>query len=169
MSGSQKPRRKMAMATDHDTDFEDLLDKSFDEVEEPPLVPTGPWIIQGIGNSYKDGSEGEPAKGNLGFTLVKPTDEVDPDKLAEVGEEWKGQRFWKRYTFEGPQDRWAVVQDLRALGVEGSATVKEMLKNGKLIKGRQAIGIVQIDNFTRRSGEKVVQSAIKMILPFNGE
>jgi hypothetical protein len=156
----------MVTTDTHETDFEDLLDKSFDDIAEPPLVPTGGWIIQGIGNNYKPASEGEAAKVNLGFTLVRPTDDVDPEKLAEVGDEWKGMRFWKRYTMEGPQDRWAITRDLRTLGVEGSASLKEMLRNGKLIKGRQAVGVVGVNSYTRANGDRVTESRINSILPF---
>lgn len=142
-------------------DFEELLNKSFDEIpEEVPLVPAGTWTLQGIGNSYKEASDGMPAQASLGFTLAAPTDDVDPDKLAAFGDNWKGMRFWKRYRFESVAEIVALKNDLKKLGIEGSASLKDMLTNSKLIRGRQVLGSVGIASYKSKNRGQVVENQI---------
>jgi hypothetical protein len=142
-------------------DFDELLNKAFDEIpDEVPLVPAGTWVLQGIGNSYKEASDGMPAQASLGFTLAAPGDDVDSDKLAEFGDQWKGMRFWKRYRFESVAEIVALKNDLKKLGIEGSASLKEMLANSKLIAKRQVAGHLGIASYKSKTRGQVVENQI---------
>lgn len=147
-------------------DWEKLLDEAFDKIEEPKLTPTGPWVVQVVGSAYREATENQPPQYSIGVTLVSPTDEVDPDKLGEVGDSWKGTRLWLRARLETPQDRFALVKLLRTVfGVEGAGkSYGDVLKDKKLLRGKRALGIVGINSYKAKqgphAGELIVNSQI---------
>lgn len=144
------------------TTYEDILNKSWDEIPEERLLPAGPWRLKCRGASHK------PAKGDGNpsimfiYEALEPLEGVSDDELAELGPDYdyKSNRIFHRFWIEGNNDLRIVKRHVEKHGVDVTGmTGQEILK---AVRGKSIVGIVGQRSFTRNDGsvgeENVIQS-----------
>jgi hypothetical protein len=69
--------------------FADILNQSWDDLPEPaPYLPNGTWLLKGRNIAYFDADpdkEDSSARVVMFFEPVEPMDDVDQEKLDELG------------------------------------------------------------------------------------
>lgn len=145
------------MSDNTEFDYEKLLDRTMDEIGDGPKdLPNGTWLLVGIASIYKT-SEETGAQPRVMFVFIPeaPGDDVDPDELAAVGDDWKERQFHS-VRIETGSDAAQVRNVLKAAGVDlGNTTIKAALQaNKQLIKGKRVWATVSHSKVVKAGVEK---------------
>lgn len=67
--------------------FESILDKPIDDITRPPPMPAGSYVatVVGLPTQGKSSNEKQTPFYEFKFNLVSPMEDVDQEKLAEIG------------------------------------------------------------------------------------
>jgi len=138
--------------------YDDILNRSWDDMPEAGLLPVGSWVITARNGAYLPPRDKTNARVIFFYKAKEPMDDVDPDALAELGitsGEYDLGMNEITYTIwiEGPRDWQKVKAHLELLGVDPEGlTLKESLK---AVKGADVVAFLDQNSFTRRDGTKV--------------
>lgn len=117
--------------------FDDILDKTMDSVERPPLAPLGEYVFQ-VTKLPEPMRDLDSPKGSwkvLEFPMqaVRPTESVDPDLFAVYGEA-KNIRVRNSFMFDKNDEAASAQTEFRLktflqdhLGLPASMTLKEAI------------------------------------------
>lgn len=100
--------------------FNDILDRSVDDVKEPVTLPMGTWRFSIIsGKLKKNNTENGPVADYL-FTAkpVEATDDVSEVEIDALGEDLEGTRVFHKIAIWDRSSEWNVVRFLNTLGYE---------------------------------------------------
>lgn len=140
-----------------DFDYEKLLDRTMDEIGDGPKeIPNGTWLLVGIASIYKTAEEtGQSPRVMFVFIPEAPSDDVDEDALAEVGDDWKERQFHS-VRIETGSDAAQVRNVLKAMNVDlGNTTIKAALQaNKQLVKGKRVWATVSHSKSVKNGVEK---------------
>lgn len=149
----------MVKRTEDAADYGDILDKVWGDIPEPSTLPNGSWLLKGRNASYvapKDDTQN--GKVLFFYTPQEPTDDVDAEELAALGEDYDITENQITYTIwiEFGKDWDKVRQHLAKHGVEDSTvSIRDSLK---AFKGTQVVAQVGTRTYTDRNGETQVEN-----------
>lgn len=116
--------------------FDDILDKTLESVERPPLAPIGEYIFQVT--KLPEPRDLDSPKGSwkvveFPMQAVRPTDSVDPDMMAAYGEA-KNIRVRNTFMFDKNDEAASAQTEFRLktflqdhLGIPSNMSLKEAL------------------------------------------
>ncbi len=105
-----------------DFEFDDILESSFDEVEEPKTPPSGTWELEVISGKLRkrNGENGGPiGEASFACKLVKALDDVNDAQLTEFGDNGiEVSRVYHQIGIWERRDEWNIKRFLeKVLGV----------------------------------------------------
>lgn len=137
---------------------EEILDRSWDEIPVPKLLPVGSYLLKGRNASYVAG-QGENSPKALFFYVPKEAmDDVDANALSELGDDYDFAANQIVYTvwLETPRNWDELRNHLAKHGIDTKGkSVKESLK---AFKGTEVIAYLNTRNFQNRAGETVTEN-----------
>ena len=145
-----------------ETNFESILDKSLDEITAPANVPTGPWLVRGVGYSTKmqddkDNPGNKLEVFSLGYEPVEAGADVDPEAIAKG--DWQGKRLWHQRWVRDRNDSYRFKTFLALHGIDTSGrTVREALDSA--FKGSVIHANVGLRSY-EKDGATVTDNTIK--------
>lgn len=145
-------------------DYDDILNRSWDEIPEPQILPAGDWLVAGANAALvKPTEEGKSLKVLLSYTAKSPV-AVDEDKLAELGE-YDISTSDLNYTIfvEKASDWDKVRKHLAIAGVPMEGAI--LNENGKLgfakaFRGSEVVVELGERSFQNQAGETIWQNSM---------
>lgn len=112
--------------------FEDFFKMGRSEVPEPQRIPRGHYIVvcRGV-NKRPPKTEDKSGLISFGYEPYQPTDDVDPDELAALGENYsiRDDRAWSDHWLKDARDLKGVFAHIELHGVDTSeGDLGELLK-----------------------------------------
>ena len=125
--------------------YDDILDRSFDDLQDDKTLPGGLWVLR-LRNAHfmPPREEGQSGQVLCFYKPVEPTDDVDMDELAALGDDYdftenqivfkvwiEGNRSWrdlgKHFKKHSGVD-WDVgsIREVIKIGVKGSEVVARL-------------------------------------------
>ena len=147
------------MSTDK---YSDILNRSWDEIPQPQLLPEGSWLLKVRNVSYfpANPDKNQPERVAFFFEAKEPMDDVDEQELDKLGEDYSFaiNDIVKQFSIFRPKD-WAEVRKLLdLLGVDSKG--QSQGETFKAARGTEVVGFLQINTFTTRAGETKQDNAI---------
>ena len=136
------------------SDYADIANLSWDNIQEPKLLPRGSYLLRLRNVSYQEPKD-SGQNGVVMFVHVpkEPMNDVSDAELAELGEDYdisENKVFTRVYIEDGTS--WRRVRDILANhGFEVSGGVIESLKAASKAK-LEVIGFLDRQAFTRKDG-----------------
>lgn len=142
-------------------DFESILNRSMDEVQEPGLYPTGTWLVRNVGGLVRRDDKGREIV-ILTYVAVEPQDDVDPDELAAAGNSFEGNKLWYRRIIETNDDAFKLKKFIAMHGVEIKG--KSYEEGIRELRGREIFAYVGTRTYERQ-GDMVVENTLMQFAP----
>lgn len=135
------------------SNYDDILDRSWDEIPEVETLPDGTYVLKGRNAAYS-GPKTEGQNGKvLFFYKVDSPIEVDAEALASLGADYDIRENEAVFTIwiEGMKD-WDAVRDhlaLHGVDVADFANIRETLKKG--FKGTKVAAQLSTNVYTNKT------------------
>lgn len=154
--------------------FTDILSLTAEDVDEPSLYPSGPWLIKNRGYSTSDGEDrdGNPQLIiNFRYEGFQAGPEVDPDLVEQGG--FEGRTLWvRRYiskpavkaSRDGTLARFINFIAMHDVDVSGR-TLDDMCK---AVKGFSILADLGTRSYTNREGDTVTDNTATNFAPASG-
>ncbi len=136
--------------------YESILDKQWDDIQKPEVLPVGSWLLQGRNAVH------QPAKSADGnerilfvYSVKEPMDDVDEDALEALGADYDytENRVFASFWLETGRDLDAVRNHLGKHGVDTKGqSIKESLV---AFKGTQVVSYLDQKTYDNAAGETV--------------
>jgi len=125
-------------------DFNDILNQSTEEINEPGILPMGTWRFQIVSGKMRENkNEGGPkAEAFFTVTPLEPSDDVSEVELEAFADELEGARTYHKIAIWQKNDMWNVVRFLKTLGYdleEGDKLGESITK----VKGHEFMAFVK--------------------------
>lgn len=148
-------------------DFENIMTRTWDEIPEPSLYPTGTWRLR-IVSSFK----GEDDNGHDTFTFyfvgVEALNDVDPGELAEAQEGLDGVRVQNRFVIESVADLDKMRKFLTMAGVDTRGLTPE--ESAKEAKGHELLGYIRTKSYqSKKTGKTETINTVAQFAPVDQE
>lgn len=103
-----------------DLNFEDILDRSVDDVQEPQTLPMGTWRFNIISGKVMKNNNDKGPIGDYLFTAVpvEAMDDVAEVELEALGDAMESTRVFHKIPIWDRSSEWAVVKFLNLLEYE---------------------------------------------------
>lgn len=157
-------KKSKAEATQKETkmsnDYDDILNRSWDEIPEDKLTPNGSWVLKVRNAAFiEPKEEGKSARVVFFYTPKEPLDDVDAVALQELeaeGYDLSQNQITAQFYVEGNRD-WNTIRghmDKHIGGKNGDA--KNIRESLKLIKGAEVVAYVDVRSYDKDvNGETV--------------
>ena len=140
-----------------ENDYDDLLNRSWDEIPEPQPLPTGHYVLKGRNANYVPPKGDSSGKVLFFYSPQEPMTDVDRDALDALGDNYdiRNNDVVATFWVDRPKDWDAVRQHLKLHGVDPSGTIKETLGS---FKGSEVVAYLGSREFTRKDGSTGVDN-----------
>lgn len=151
-------------AADDGEGYDDILNRSWDELPIDKLLPDGTYILRARNANFQRGKEGKSSKVLFYFTVTEALDDVPQDALEALGADYDitenevVKQSWVNGRGSRQKDWRDAIATLRALGAyDDTVPILSNLKNvaGKAIKAR-----LGYRSYTNNQGQNVEQNEI---------
>lgn len=145
--------------------YDELLNRSWDEIPEPKTLPGGNWLLELRNIAYKGPTDTANAKVLVFLTPKQPSEDVDSSALADLGDEYDVSENQIVHTFwvEHQRDWQAVRNFLTMLGVDMKG--KSQIESFKAAKGGEIMGYLDERTYTNSAGQLVTENIVKAFSP----
>lgn len=143
--------------------YDDLLNRSWDEIPEEAVLPVGDWALEGKSASFIESKEdGKSDKIVFFWGVTSPVD-VDEEEIAKLGSDYDLDLNQPTQTFyiDGPSAIGKVRKFLLKLGVDIEGLTP--LESLKAFKGARAVAFLDQRSYQDQSGETVWQNDVKKV------
>ena len=142
--------------------YEEILNRSWDDIPEELLLPVGSWLLTGRNASFLPArEEGKNPRVLFFYTPKEPMDDVDQDALAEIGYpdnyDISENQIVKTIWIEGNRDWRQVKAHLEMHGVDTSAG--SIMESLKAFRGTEVVAYLDQRQFTRANGEEQFENS----------
>lgn len=137
---------------------EEILNRSWDEIPVPKLLPVGSYLLKTRNASYLAGKDENSPKALFFYVPKEAMDDVDGAALDDLGADYDFNANQIVFTkwLESPKDWDELRQHLAKHGVSTEGrSLKETLKD---VKGTEVIAYLNTRNFQNRAGETVTEN-----------
>jgi len=143
-------------------DYDEILNRSWDDIQEDKLLPVGSWLLKISNISYQKGQGDKDPVVLAVFNPKEPMTDVDDDQINELGSDYDytQNRLFKRFYISGDADWKGVKRVLELAGVEVKG--KSIIDAFKEAKGREVVGYLEQSNYEdKATGETRTSNEIK--------
>ena len=150
--------------------YDDILDRSFDELQDDKLLPSGLWVLR-LRNAHfmPPRQEGKSAQVLFFYYPVEPTDDVDQDELDALGEDYDFSENQIVFTawIEGNRSWKDMMRHLKKhAGVDWDAgSIREIIKKG--VKGSEVVARLGSETYENNFGELVEKNTASDFRPLD--
>ena len=141
--------------------YDDILDRSWDDVQKPQVLPDGSWKLNCRNASYVAApAEDKSAKVLFFYEAVEPMDDVDVDALNALGDEYDISENDLVATFWVNKGKdWDKVRNhIKRHGIDVTGmTFKESFE---AVRGGEIIGYLGTRTYENRAGLEVTDNEI---------
>lgn len=137
--------------------YDDILDRTWDEMPETKVLPDGDWLLKGRNAAFVAPKGDGNAKVLFFYTPEQAMEDVDPSALEALGEDYdlKDNQIVFTIWIENNRDWQAVRRHLAKHGVDPTLTIREQFKK---FRGTETIARVGLRTFTNAAGESVPEN-----------
>jgi hypothetical protein len=152
-----------------DTDYDDILNQSFDDLQDDKILPLGDWVLKLRNAAFiPPKSENSNARVLFFYTPVEPVD-VDETEMGALGEDYdftENQIVFQVW-IEGNRSWRDVKSHLgRHKGVDlTGGTIRDVLKKG--VKGAEVMAYLDERSFENAFGELVTENSPSRFRPLD--
>jgi hypothetical protein len=139
--------------------YEDILNRSWDEIPVPKLLPVGSWLLRGRNVAlFPPKEEGQSMRVAFFYEAKEPMDDVSEKELAELGDDYAYSEndIVKQFFINRNKDWDAVRKHLALHGIDGAG--KTQADTFKEFKGAEVISYLTTRTFTDASGNTKVDN-----------
>lgn len=137
--------------------YEDILDRGWDEIPEVKPLPVGSWLLKGRNASYQPAKTADKSPSVLFvYEPKEPMDDVDEAGLADLGKDYEygNNRIFFRKWIETSADWDQVRNHLTKHGVDvKGSSIKDTLA---AFKGTEVIAYLNHRSFVNAAGESQI-------------
>lgn len=153
------------MPSEYDSEYADILKKSWDDIPKPMLLPNGSWRLRARNAKYVPAKAVDQNPYALFvYAPMEPLTDVDEDAVAELGEYDPAQnRIFNRIWLETAADWDGLRNHIRKHGVDTSGRSPE--ETLAAIKGTEIIAFLDRETYTDGAGESKEQNVAKNFAP----
>lgn len=136
-----------------ETSYEDILNRSVEDLPEAKFLPSGSWVLKA-----SNGAKFTPPKSEddvpvvlFVYEPIEPMDDVDDDAIEELGEDYDlaNNPLFFRIRIQRESDWKRVIDHVKLHGVDPEGlTVKEAMA---AVKGARIIGAVTLRSYTDKA------------------
>lgn len=134
------------------SDYADIANLSWDEIQETKPVPEGSYLLRGSNAVFQPSKEeGKSPAVMFVHSVKEPMDDVSVSELEELGADYdltENKTFTKVFIEDGSS--WMKVKSI--LEKHGIKTSGKVLDDLKKVKGAEVIGHLKKDRFVRADG-----------------
>jgi hypothetical protein len=133
--------------------YEDIADRSWDDIPDEKLLPDGSWLLRGRNASYQPAkNDGNPSI-LFDYAAKEPMNDVDDGELAALGEDYdtSQNRIFHRIWLETGRDFKVARAFLELHGIEVDPT-KSVKATLPAFKGTEIVAVLTTQTFTDNAG-----------------
>lgn len=134
------------------SDYADIANLSWDEIQEPKPAPNGTYLLKGSNAVFQPAKEeGQNPVVMFVHNVKEAMDDVVVSELEALGADYdltQNKVFTRIFIEDGSS--WKKVQDI--LNKSGVETTGKVLDDLKKVKGSEVLGYLVISRFTRKDG-----------------
>lgn len=152
------------------SNYADIDKLSWDEIQEPKVVPDGSWLLRLRGASYQEAKEeGKSDRVMFVHQPREPMDDVDADALRALGDNYDvtENKIYTTVFIEDGSSLFRVKKLLEQHGLTPAGNIKEFLKKTRDMKA-DVIGYLVTENFTRPDGSEGQKNVVKQFAKVDG-
>lgn len=146
------------MAKDGQDNYSEILERSWDDIPEPKLLPEGSWLLRGRNAAYLPKKDALNARALFFYTAKEPMSDVDQGELDALGEgfdyEASADDIVKTFWIEKDTDWKAVKEHLALHGIEVKG--KSQQETLKAFKGTEIVSFLTQKTINTKNGAKTV-------------
>ena len=154
------------------SDYDLSLDRSADEVSEPKLYPDGTWKLRCVGTFFRKDNDDHDVVNFIYIGKEPMTNEdgdlldVDAGELEEAGNDYDGNRLFKKFTIETKRDQFDLKKHIAMHGVDVNNThsLKELAKE---CRGYEIAGYLGRRSY-ESGGVTKTDNTVKSFFPIDG-
>jgi len=146
--------------------YEEMLNESMDDIQEPQLLPTGSYLMRIAGFNPRPGKDGKKATILVIFSPVKAMEDVDDEALEELGADYDIgiSRVSHTVWYGDASERASAKRTFRLFGINPEG--KTLAEVKELAKDAMVVGNTVHETYTdKNSGELVTKSKIVGFAP----
>lgn len=139
--------------------YEDLLNRSWDDIPEPKLLPAGSWLLRGKNVAmFPPSEEGKPARLAFFYNAKEPMDDVSQAELDALGEDYSFAEndIVKQFFINRNKDWDAVRKHLALHGIDTAG--KSQADTFKAFGGTEVIAYLGTRTYTNGQGQTVIDN-----------
>lgn len=132
------------------TDYTELLKKSRKDIPTPELLPVGTWRLRTQrAQFFEPRDEGQNPRAVVYLKAIEPLDNVDPDELSELPDDYDYGNTPLEYAFFlGELRDWDKLNKFfDLLGIDDTLTTEQALK---AVGGQEVLAYVDQDTYTSK-------------------
>lgn len=137
--------------------YSDILNRSWDTIPKPKLLPVGSWLLRGRNVAFFPGNEDEEKSPRVVFFYEarEPMDDVSQQDLASLGEDYAYSEndIAKQFYINRNKDWDSVRKHLELHGV--STEGKNQDETFKAFKGTEVISYLGTKTYTNAAGQTI--------------
>ena len=134
------------------TDYNEMLNRSWDEIPETRTLPVGSWLLEGRNIVYMEKSGTTNARALLFYKPLEPMTDVNVKELEALGKDYDLSNndvvatFW----LERNKDWEALREHLELHGINTKG--KPQIETFKAFKGSKIVSYLDVKNFKTKTG-----------------
>lgn len=139
--------------------YADILNRSWDEIPEPKVLPNGTWLLRGNNVGYFPAKEeGKSTRVAFFYTPKEAMDDVDEAELDQLGPDYDlaDSDVVKQFFINRSKDWDAVRKHLALHGID--TTGKSQVETFKEFNGTEVLSYLGTKTYTDSSGKTVEQN-----------
>lgn len=143
--------------------YSDILNRSWDDIPEPKLLPTGSWLLRGNNVAlFPPKEDGQSTRIAFFYQAKEPMDDVSQEELTALGEDYAYSEndIVKQFFINRNKDWDAVRKHLALHGIDttttddnGNTVGKSQADTFKEFKGSEVIAYLGVKEYTNQAGE----------------
>lgn len=134
--------------------YQDILKRSWDDIPEPKLLPTGSWLLKGKNVAvFPPREEGQAMRVGFFYEAKEPMDDVSADELASLGSDYSYAEndIVKQFFINRNKDWDSVRKHLALHGIETEGKTQD--ETFKAFKNSEVVAYLGTKTFTTGQGE----------------
>jgi hypothetical protein len=139
--------------------YSDILNRSWDDIPEPKLLPVGSWLLRGKNVAYFPAAEeGKSARVAFFYEAKEPMDDVDAGELRELGDDYAYSEndIVKQFFINRNKDWDAVRKHLALHGIDSEG--KSQAETFKAFGGTEVVSYLSTKTYVRQDGTTVTDN-----------
>jgi len=151
---------------DEVNDYEDIANRSWDDIPEPHTLPIGTWRLKAANASYAKAKSGDQNDRIMFFyRAVEPLGDVAEEALDDLGDNFDvtGEKILFQVWMEGSRDWDTVRRHLRMHEIDPSG--RKVAETLKAFGGQEVFAYLGERSYTTKGGENRTENTMTNFQP----